>query len=166
MTALHLLRKAAVALALGSAAGLATAGGCSLSTSGLAFGTYQPLTLPGKVTSTDSTSDGSISMVCSGIVTGGSYTVALGASAVGNSTSPRLMVNPQGGPHMQFNVYLDPAFTTIWGDGTTGSMFSGTIAPGDSSRTFTAYGKVPAGQIGLRVGSFSTSLLMTLTYNP
>ena len=39
-------------------------------------------------------------------------------------------------------------------------------APGDSSRSFTAYGKVPAGQIGLRVGSFSTSLLMTLTYNP
>ncbi|MRD46081.1 hypothetical protein GHT07_02235 [Caenimonas koreensis DSM 17982] len=26
--------------------------------------------------------------------------------------------------------------------------------------------KVPAGQTGLRVGTFSTSLVMTLTYNP
>ncbi|WP_048439432.1 spore coat U domain-containing protein [Caenimonas sp. SL110] len=166
MSVLPQFRKAAAALAASCVAGFATAGGCSLSTSGLAFGAYQPLSLPGKMSSADSISDGSISMVCTGIVTGGSYSVSLGSSPVGNSMSPRLMANPQGGPHMQFNVYLDPGLTTIWGDGLTGSVLSGTIAPGDSNRSFTAYGKVPAGQNGLRVGSFSATLLVTLTYNP
>ena len=160
-----LVAKALVALVLGCAPALASAGGCSLSTSGMAFGRYQPLTLPGKVSSVDNISDATLSMVCTGIAGGGVYSVALGSS-FGGSVSPRLMVNPQGGPEMQFNIYLDPTYSTIWGDGTTGGVFSGTISPGDSGRTFTAYGKVPGGQNGLRVGSFSASLVVTLRYDP
>lgn len=166
MISVYIFRKAAAAFAVSSAASLAMAGGCSLTTSGLAFGSYQTLAFPGQANSADSISDGSISMVCSGIVTGGTYTLALGSSPVGNSMSPRLMANSQGGPYMQFNVYLDPGFSMIWGDGATGSMFSGVIAPGDSSRTFTAYGKAPGGQGNLRVGTYSTSLVVTLSYNP
>lgn len=152
-------------MSLGCAPALAAAGGCSLSTSGLAFGNYQPVTLPGKVSSVDAVSNATLSMVCTGITTGGFYSVALGSSS-GNSFSPRLMTNPQGGPQMQFNVYTDPTYSTIWGDGTTGSVFTGTLAPGYSARTFTAYGKIPAGQNGLRVGSFSATLVVTLRYDP
>ncbi|MES2786892.1 MAG: spore coat U domain-containing protein [Pseudomonadota bacterium] len=144
----------------------AWAGGCAISSTGLAFGTYQPLTFPGKLTSVDRTSDATVSIVCTSIVTGGSYSVALGASSVNNSMNPRLMANPAGGPAMQFNVYRDPAFTSIWGDGMGGQPVTGAIPVGNSNTSFAVYGKVPAGQSLLRVGSFHASLLMTITYNP
>ena len=76
------------------------------------------------------------------------------------------MINPMGGPNMQFNIFLDPGHATIWGDGSMGGVLSGTIATGDNSRVHTAYGKIPAGQNALRVGNFSATLVMTLTYSP
>lgn len=149
---------------------LATAGqaqaGCTVSSSGMAFGAYQPLTFAGKLTSVDVTSNASISVVCSGIATGGAYTIALGPSTAGNSISPRYLSNLSGGDNMVFNIYTAPTYSTIWGDGTTGAVISGGIPTGDSNQSQTVYGKIPAGQNMLRAGSFSGSMTMTLTYNP
>jgi spore coat protein U-like protein len=139
--------------------------GCSLSSSGMAFGTYQPLTLAGKLVSTDRTSNATVSLVCTGVASAASYTVSLGPST-GGSYSPRYLSNPVGEPPMAFNIYLDPSHTVVWGDGTAGTRLSGSIPAGDSHRTHTVYGKVPAGQKALRPGSFSGTLSMTLTYNP
>ena len=63
-------------------------------------------------------------------------------------------------------LFVDSGYTTVWGNGIIGSVFSGSIPVGDSSRTHTAYGKVPAGQNTLKAGSFSDWLTMTITYNP
>lgn len=160
------LRALAAALLAGAAAGGALAGGCTVSSSGLAFGAYQPLTFAGKLTSIDRTSDATVSVVCTGIVTGGDFTLSLGPSSVGNSMNPRLMSNPQGGTNMQFNIYREASYLTVWGDGSGGSLIAGTIPTGSSSQSFTVYGKVPAGQSTLRVGSYSASLVMTVTYDP
>lgn len=159
------LRRLAVLPAL-LAAGTACAGACSVSTTGLAFGAYQPLTFAGKLASTPRTSDALISVVCTGIVAGGSYTIGLGPSMAGNSIDPRYLVNSSGGPDMVFNVYREASYVSIWGDGFSGGLLSGSIPIGDSNQSHTVYGKIPAGQSTLRAGTFSGTMTMTLTYNP
>ena len=154
-------------LALG--AGRVEAGTCNVSTSGLAFGPYQPLTFPGKLASAPATSDARVDIVCTGIVGGGTYTVALGPSSAGGGDriSVRYLTGAAGGDDMAFNVYLDPVHTQVWGDGIiAGSLMSGTIAPGDSNQSQTIYGRIPPGQSTLRAGSYSGWLTMTVSYNP
>ena len=100
------------------------------------------------------------------ISSGGSYTITLGPSSQGNSIIPRYLTHDAGGPGMAFNVYLDGAYSSVWGDGFTGAVISGTIPSGDSTSNHTVFGKVPAGQSALQAGSYSGSLTMTVTYNP
>lgn len=160
-------RRLMVLLSLLAVAGHAHAG-CSVSSSGLAFGAYQPLTFAGTLTSTDVTSNGSISVVCTGIVTGGGYTLALGPSTAGTGDriSTRYLANSNGGGDMRFNVYTNATYTTAWGDGNVGGLIGGSIAAGDSNQAHAIYGKIPAGQNTLKAGSFTGSLTVTLTYNP
>lgn len=136
--------------------------GCSVSSPGLAFGSYQPF-IPSALTS-----NASVSIACTGIVGGGSYSLALGPTVVGpgDRISTRYLANPSGGDLMAFNVYTNATFSTIWGDSTGGSMLGGNIAAGDSNQLLTVYGRIPAGQNTLKTGSFSGTMTVTLTYNP
>jgi spore coat protein U-like protein len=159
----------ALLLALALPAGPARAAGCSVSSSGLAFGQYQPLTFAGKLNSVAATSDASINVACTGIAGGGAYTITLGPSLAGGGDriGTRYLSNPAGGPDMAYNVYLDPSYATVWGDGImAGAVLGGTIPPGDSNQSHTVYGRIPAGQNTLRAGSFSGTLTITVSYNP
>jgi spore coat protein U-like protein len=160
------MRAALLALAACGAAACSIAGTCGVSATTLAFGQYQPLNFADKLATSDRTTDATVSVVCTAIATGGSYTIALGPSAQGNSIVPRYLTHGAGGPGMAFNVYLDGAYTTVWGDGFTGSLISGSIPVGDSSQSHVVFGKVPAGQSSLRAGSYSGSLTLTIRYNP
>lgn len=151
--------------ALGWHAG-AQAGSCTVSSSGLAFGTYQPLTFIGKLLSADKTSDAAISVACTALAQGGGYSIALGPSTVGNSIATRYLANASGGPAMAFNVYRDATYTSLWGDGFTGGLITGSLPVGDSNQSHTVFGRIPAGQSTLWPGSFAGSLTITLTYNP
>jgi spore coat protein U-like protein len=161
-------RAAAVVLVALAAGAQANAAGCSVSSSGLPFGAYQPLTISGVLISVAVTSNASVSVVCTGIVAGGAYTIGLGPSLTGSGDriSTRYLANSSGGADMAFNVYHDPSYLTIWGNDATASVISGSIPTGDSNQSHTVYGKIPAGQHTLKAGSFSASLTMTLTYNP
>lgn len=144
--------------------------GCTVSSTGMAFGAYQPLTVSGSLMSSDKTSDASIAIVCTGISVLSSYNLALGPSmtGAGDRISNRYLSNTSGGADMLFNVYTTPLHTTVWGNGSTGSLIAGVIpiSLGSHTQTVTVYGRIPGGQATLRAGSFSGSLLMTLTYNP
>lgn len=158
----------AVTLALGAAAP-AHAAGCTVSATGLAFGAYEPLTFAGQMTSVAVNSDATVSIVCTGINKTRSFTLSLGPSLVGsgNRINTRYMANSSGGADMAFNVYREAGRTTVWGDGKVGgSTITGSVPPGDSTLTRSAYGKIPAGQNTLRAGSFSGSMTMTLTVSP
>lgn len=147
----------------------AHAGGCSVASSGLAFGSYQPLTFAGKMNAGAVTSDASVRVACTGIVTGGAYTIALGPSlaGTGDRIGTRYLANTAGGPDMAFNVYLDPARSTVWGDGiSAGALLNGSIPPGDSDIAHTVYGRIPAGQGTLRTGDYSGALTMTISFTP
>lgn len=159
---------AMLGLVLLLAAPLEAAAGCSISSPGMAFGIYQPLTFAGKLTSTAVTSNVAISVACSNIVTGGSYTISLGPSSVGSGDriNTRYMANSNGGDPMAYNIYRDAALLTVWGDGSMGQLLGGDIPVGSSNRSHTVYGRVLPGQNTLRAGSFSDALVMTLNYIP
>lgn len=163
------IARAVMLLLLVAGAGMAHAGGCTIGSTGVAFGLYQPLTFASRLTSTDVTSTGSVEVRCMGIATGGRYSAALGPSTTGpgDRISVRYLVNStRDSDPMAYNLYLDPTYATIWGGGGVGSEFSGTVPTGDSSQSFTFYGRVPGGQNTLRAGTFTDTLTMTLTYNP
>lgn len=143
-------------------------GACTVSSSGLAFGAYQPLTLAGKLTSADRTSTATVSVVCSAMATG-SYTLGLGAGnyGTGDRIGTRFLNNTtQGGALMAFNVYTAASYGTVWGTGAIGALMSNSIPAGDSNQTHTVYGRIPAGQNTLRAGSYGDSLTITITYAP
>ena len=158
------------ALGLCLTAGSAVAAGaCSVSSSGMAFGAYQPVTFPGKLASADKASTATLSVVCTGIATGGGYTISLGAGNYGPSDriSNRFLNNTvNGGAYMAFNVYTNATYLTVWGNGSIGSVLGGSIPTGSSNQSHTVYGRIPAGQTTLKAGSFSDSLTMTITYTP
>lgn len=144
---------------------------CAVSSTGMAFGAYQPLTFAGELTSVDITSTANVRVVCTGLLALGGYTISLGPSmyGTGNRISTRFLNNTtNGGAYMGYNIFTESTYTTIWGDGTAGSLVNGTspLTPGTSTSNHTVYGKVPAGQNILKAGSFSDSLTMTLTYTP
>lgn len=144
---------------------------CTVSSTGMAFGIYQPVTFAGKLTSLDKLSTANVKVVCTGLLALGGYTISLGPSTygTGNLISTRYLNNTtNGGPYMAYNIYTESTYTTIWGNGTTGSLVTGTSALiiGTSTNNHTVYGKVLAGQNTLKAGSFSDGLTMTLTYTP
>ncbi|MDB5907735.1 MAG: Spore coat domain protein [Massilia sp.] len=160
-----------VILALGclaAADGARAAGACSISSTGLAFGSYQPLTFAGKLLSSDKTSWATISVVCTAIAVGGAYTISLGPGnyGAGNRITNRYLNNTNGGDYMLFNVYTDGAYTIVWGGAGAGSTLNGSILAGSTNQSLTVYGKVPGGQHTLKAGSYSDSMVMTITYVP
>lgn len=132
----------------------------------MTFGTYQPLTFSTKLLSADKESTSTISVVCTDIGVGGSYTIDLGD--IGGSTANRKLAHSTepGAESMQFNIFTDINRTIVWGNGSTGARMAGDIPTGNSNRSHTAYGRIPAGQSTLRAGQYTGSGTVTLTYNP
>lgn len=129
------------------------------------FGNYQPLTLTGKLNSADKDSVATVSVECSDEA---NYTVSLGE--IGGSTNPRQMINQDrpGAPRMNFNIFLDPQRSIIWGDGMSGQVLSGSTGVGGGINNHTVYGRIPAGQHTLQAGENYSSGpgTITLIYNP
>ena len=57
--------------------------------------------------------------------------------------SPRKMRMVSGGVTLDYNLYVDPTYTRIWGDGST-STFILNASPG--TNTLTIYGQITGGQ--------------------
>jgi spore coat protein U-like protein len=157
-------QRTAAVLLLTLAAAMPSRAGCTVSSTGMAFGAYQPLTFAGKLTSAAVTSTATVSVNCDLVNGLLGYTLKLGPSTAGSSISPRYLANAtQGGDNMVFNIYTEPTHSTVWGDGVTGSL----ITHGPLSGTFdhTVYGRIPSGQNTLKAGTFSGTMTITVTYN-
>lgn len=134
-----------------AAAGPAEAQNCSISTpTSVAFGTYD---VYGAFVDTA----GAVRVGC---IFATNVTVDLSR---GNAPSfnPRYMVN--GIQHLNYNLYLDAARTTIWGDNTGGSSHS---TPGTVFFTYvniTIYGRIPAGQ-DVSAGAYTDSITATANF--
>ncbi|WPB59316.1 spore coat U domain-containing protein [Xylophilus sp. GOD-11R] len=121
---------------------------CTVSTAGLAFGSYDPFA----AAALDSTGD--ISIECAAVT---AFTVRL-ASGSGGAHQRRL-----GGPGQQalaYNLYVDAARTTAWGDGSAGTATAGGSG---TAVHLPVYARVPAGQ-NVEAGSYMDSVTILVEY--
>ncbi len=137
---------------------------CTVSTTGVAFGTYDPLS----AAPTDST--GNVTIVCNYLSGGASrvaYSMALSTGSGGSYVRRQLQA---GTTPLNYNLFIDSARSAVWGDGSSGTSVasgSATIGPGVGNRrredSRTIYGRVPAAQDALP-GSYGDSIIVTLVF--
>jgi spore coat protein U-like protein len=156
MQTTHLLYIAGVVLAalLTAPSPTAAIGSCSFnSTVGVNFGAYDVF----NTTPTDST--GSMTYTCVSLLS----TITIDLSKGGGSGYiPRRM--HKGSDHMDYNLYLDASFVTVWGNGTGGSSRYGPVTPPLASPvTVTIYGRIPARQ-NVKWGSYTDTIVATINF--
>jgi spore coat protein U-like protein len=156
MRAEHLLYILGLALAalLTAPRSDAAISSCSfVSTVGVNFGAYDVF----NTSPTDST--GSITYSCTSLL--GTITINLSKGSA-PTYFPRQMRN--GTDTLNYNLYLDAARVSVWGDGTGGTSRYGPVSPPLLSRvTVTIYGRIPARQ-NVRVGSYTDTITVTINF--
>lgn len=88
--------------------------------------------------------------------------VQLSAGRSGNAAQ-RLMPGATTGSNLYYNLYLNPAMSTVFGDGTAGSGVLTNSVNKSNPWTVTIYGRIPPLQ-NLPVGSYTDSLTITILY--
>lgn len=140
-------------------AGTARAQSCSLSSTPVVFGQYDPFS----ASSTDST--GTISVTCaSPLQILVSYTIRLDGGRGGVVGARRMNA---GVNNLFYQLYDSASRATVWGDGTGGSVTKssgyllGVLTP--VVQTFTAYARIAARQ-NVGPGAYSDAVTVLLTY--
>jgi spore coat protein U-like protein len=89
------------------------------------------------------------------------FNVSLSA---GNAATPSGRYLAMSASHLSYNIYADPGFATVWGDGSGGSItqtFNSVLSLGNI--TFTGYGRIPAGQY-VAAGGYTDVITVTVSY--
>jgi spore coat protein U-like protein len=126
---------------------------CSLTSTTVLFGSYDifnsaPLDTLGQIIFRCGNNDHNISI---SLDKGGAPTFA-----------PRRMLN--GANTLNYNLYLDAARTTIWGDGTGGTQnFFFQNPANNQDISIPLYGRIPAGQ-STSAGNYSNTLTVTINF--
>ena len=126
---------------------------CSINAvSSVAFGTYSVFS------TTPTTATGSFAVRNCGS-NNAPYTATL--STGGASVAQRTLTKT--GASLNYNLYTDSTYTSIWGDGTTGTTVSGVGSNGSTGITKTIYGSIPEGQ-DVPAGAYTDSITITITF--
>jgi len=135
------------------AARAGAAGMCTISATAVTFGNYNVF----NAAAVDST--GTVTYRCSGGASNIAITLSKGTSA---TYSPRRM--SRSGELLNYNLYTDAARSTVWGDGTAGTVvYSFAIPPNNSNVNVTVFGRIPAGQ-DVSAGSYSDTITATINF--
>lgn len=146
----HML--AAAALAAVTCAAPAN-GACLIVTVPVAFGLYDVFH-PAATTGV-----GAITITCG---VSQSVTVALSTGGSGSYTPRRMQTVASA--KLDYNLYTDAAYTTIWGNGTGGSSLNGgTTAVIGGILVLNVYGRMPALQNGA-VGIYGDTVVATVNF--
>jgi spore coat protein U-like protein len=120
---------------------------CDVSTTGIAFGTYDP------TANTDQT--GTITIQCT---KGTSVNISLNE---GNLPAGRQMTGSGTGDLLTYELYSDAARTSVWGSGNGGSTVN-YIATDSSPQNLSVYGRIPLGQINASVDAYSDVVVINV----
>ncbi|HEX8592832.1 MAG TPA: spore coat U domain-containing protein [Pseudomonas sp.] len=123
---------------------------CTVSASALAFAAYSGTAVDGTANLTvNCTNDAP-------------YTIGLGAGNGANATTTsRVLTGSLVGTTMNYGLYQDAAYATVWGD-TVGTDTLGGTGDG-ADQTIPVYGRIAAGQNG-SVGTYTDSVAVTVNY--
>ena len=129
-------------------AGPVRAVSCTVTPQSVNFGPYDSLTRA----AVDGV--GSVFVNCDGTA---GFAVSLGQGGSG-TFAPRSMSSGQS--DMTYNLYTGSARTTVWGDGSGGTL---TVGGSGTSSEFTVHGRIDAGQ-NLPAGTYTDTVVVTVTY--
>jgi spore coat protein U-like protein len=133
--------------------------GCTINTSPIRFGNYDPFL------STPSDTAGTITINCTSDVVKAILT--LSQSSTSGSFNPRQMKCSGRTDLLNYNIYTDIARTIIFGNGTGGTGDIGlkrpTGPPAPWSQMIDIYGRIPPGQ-NVSVGSYSDTITLTINW--
>src|SRR5439155_3512528 len=111
---------------------------------------------------TAATTSGTYTATCSAILQVGVRTCPnVGAGTGGGDASGQPRYLTSGGNQLQYNLYSDAAFTTVWGS----RLWTGSAPPtditlivlGSGSASRTMYARIPAGQQAVAPGVYTSS---------
>jgi spore coat protein U-like protein len=126
----------------------------TVSATNLSFGTYAP--------GSTVTANTSVTIKCGlGLDLLPDFDVRLSA---GNTTSPATRHLKLGSSQLYYNIYADPGFGSVWGDGSAGSVlqsYDGLLSLGNIS--FTGFGRLPSGQY-VPAGAYGDHITVTVIY--
>jgi spore coat protein U-like protein len=147
---------AAAVFFLAAVSARALLGSCSFSVvTGVSFGNYDPL----NATPLDQT--GTIVFACTGLIPLQTVTVDLSTGSSG-SYAVRTMV--RGAGTLNYNLFLDPTRTAIWGNGMPGTVhFGPVLLVNGVNETLTIYGRIPAQQTS-PVGNYTDTVVATINF--
>jgi spore coat protein U-like protein len=155
------LASLALLLALGGRPAAAACGlgcSCTIAATDIAFGSYDPFS------GSAAQSTGTVTVTCTTALSlTVSYTIALSTGGSGSYAARRLA---NGGQQLLYNLYREAGHSSIWGNGSGGSATvtdSYLMLIGSNVRHYTAYGRVPAGQMAAP-GSYLDTITATVTW--
>lgn len=142
----------AVLLAGWSLAGRAEAA-CTISSTSVLFGTYDVFA------AAPTTTTGTIVYRCDNFEH--DIRISLGAGAAGSYAARQLAF---GGEILIYNLFLDAAHTTVWGDGTAATrVYTIRNPPNRRDVVVPMYGRIGAGQ-DVPAGTYSDTLVVTIDF--
>lgn len=131
---------------------------CSAATTNVSFGNYDP-TSP-----SDLDSSGTVTVSCSMLAAAvGSFTVDLSPGTSGSYTQRTLNNGPSA---LNYNLFVDPARSQIWGNGTGSTQhqsYSWLVSVLNVSQNFTVYGRVFGAQ-NVPAATYSDTIIVTVNY--
>jgi len=129
---------------------------CTVSSTGVAFGAYNPQV----GTADDST--GTIDVDCH--PSDHSVEIEIGAGLYGTIGTRRMS---SGAATLNYNLYTTATRNIIWGDGTQGSvtqtLTGGSVSGGTRRFSASVYGRIPAQQ-NVPAGTYDDTLIVTVTF--
>lgn len=131
---------------------------CTISTSPVAFGSYDPIS---SHAATPLDASGSLSVTCT---SGSSAEVTLGqganADAGSSDDAPLRRMSDDGTNFLSYALYSDAGLTTVWGNTASSDVeLTGT----GSAQALTVYGQVASGQ-SVPAASYSDTIVATVTF--
>ncbi len=142
----------AAAVALTALAGHAEAA-CTVSATAVTFSAYNVFT------ATANTANGTVTYRCGREDHNILISISTGSSS---SFTPRTL--KKGTESLNYNLYLDAAFATIWGDGSGGTGdYTKSNPPNSTDVNLTVFGRIPALQ-DVSVGSYSDTVVVTINF--
>src|SRR5438132_1959512 len=162
-TILSLITLSALAVTVPAFAGSASANlnisasvaaNCTITTSPVAFGAYDPVVANA---ATDLTATGSVNVACT---KGTAATIDLGNGGSFAAGSRRMS---SGSDFLNYALYKDAARTQVWGSGLAGGTTMAYNAATKASTAVSVYGTVPQAQ-DITVGAYADVVLATINY--
>lgn len=128
---------------------------CTISATAVSYGTYDVFA------ASPDDSVGTVTYRCGNADHNISITLSAGGSG---SYGARQLRPASGSDRLNYNLYMDAARSSVWGDGTGGTTyyFIGN-PPNNTNVNLSVYGRIPAGQ-DVSIGSYTDTVIVTINF--